>query len=169
VRFRLTGTRHFRNADRIVHLYNYLVTGAHNARRDGAEIEAPWLMDTEANADAELIGPFQVPTPLTLSVAEGHTLVDADGATIDTVVQPGTDFYLRPAPGTTATTLTATPPRELAGRVLTGVAFEGAPQRFTPIALTVPTDVAVEFDIAWQADKAGTEIEVFSDSAEDLT
>jgi hypothetical protein len=35
--------------------------------------------------------------------------------------------------------------------VLTGVASEAAAQRFTPIALTVPTDVAIEFDISWQS------------------
>jgi hypothetical protein len=35
--------------------------------------------------------------------------------------------------------------------VLTGVASEGAAQGFTPIALTVPTDVAIEFDITWQS------------------
>ena len=43
----------------------------------------------------------------------------------DGVVEPGTDFYLRPAPGTSATTLTATTPHHLTGRVLTGVALEG--------------------------------------------
>ena len=74
------------------------------------------------------------------------------------MVQPGTDFYLRPAPGTSATTLTATTPHNLTGRVLTGVALEGAPQRFTPIALTIPTDVAIEFDISWQADESCTDI-----------
>ena len=74
------------------------------------------------------------------------------------IVQPGTDFYLRPAPGTSATTMTARTPHHLTGRVLTGVALDGAPQRFTPIALTVPTDVAIEFDITWQADQSCTDI-----------
>lgn len=158
VRFRLTGARHFRNADRVVHLYNYLLSGARDALRDSLDIQAPYLVDTQATAETELIGPFQVPIPLTLSVAKGHALVDADGAHIDSVISPGTDFYLRPAPGTSATTMTATTPHELGGRVLTGVAFEGASQRLTPIALTVPADVAIEFDITWQSDEACTDI-----------
>lgn len=155
VRFWLTGTRHYRNSDRIVHLYNYLLTGASKAVRN---TEEPQLVDTHATAESELIGPFQVPIPLTLSVTEGHTLVDADGLAIRNIVQPGTDFYLRPAPGASATTVTAKTPHNLTGRVLTGVALEGAPQRYTPIALTVPTDVAIEFDITWQADEPCTEI-----------
>jgi TQXA domain-containing protein len=155
VRFWLTGTRHYRNSDRIVHLYNYLLTGASKAVRN---TEEPQLVDTHATAESELIGPFQVPIPLTLSVTEGHTLVDADGLAICNIVQPGTDFYLRPAPGASATTVTAKTPHNLTGRVLTGVALEGAPQRYTPIALTVPTDVAIEFDITWQADEPCTEI-----------
>ncbi len=150
VRFWLTGARHYRNTDRIVHLYNYLLIGASKALRNRDE---PRLVDTHATADSELIGPFQVRIPLRLSVTDGHTLVDADGLTIDGIVAPGTDFYLRPAPGTSTTTLTATTPHDLTGRVLTGEASAGAAQRFTPIALIVPTDVAVEFDIAWQTDE----------------
>jgi TQXA domain-containing protein len=155
VDFWLTGTRHYRNSDRIVHLYNYLLSGATHASRD---VEEPQLIDIRATAESELIGPFQVPIPLTLSVTDGHTLVDAGGSEIDGLVQPNTDFYVRPTAGTSTTTVTATTPRDLAGRVLTGVALEGAPQRFTPIALTVPTDVAIEFDITWQADESCTEM-----------
>lgn len=151
VDFWLTGTRHYRNADRVVHLYNYLLSRASRAVRD---IEEPQLVVTHATAESELIGPFQVPIPLTLSVTDGHTIVDPNGLAIGDVVQPGTDFYLRPAPGTSATTITATTPHDLNGRVLIGVAFEGAPHRFTPIALTVPTDVAIEFDICWQASES---------------
>ncbi len=154
-RFWLTGTRHYRNADRVVHLYNYLLSGACKALIDTDDLH---LVDTEATAESELIGPFQVPIPLTLSVTDGHTLVGADGSEIGEVVQPGTDFYLRPAPGTSATTMTATTPHNLTGRVLTGVASEGAQHRFTPIALIVPTDMAIEFDIIWQADESRTDI-----------
>lgn len=155
VRFWLTGARHYRNADRVVHLYNYLITGARKALRDTVE---PQLVDTKATAKSELVGPFQVPIPLTLNVTDGHTLVDADGEGIDGFVPAGTDFYLRPAPGTSTTTVTATTPQSLTGRVLTGVALEGASHRFTPIALTVPTAVAVEFDISWQTDECCTDI-----------
>lgn len=155
VRFWLTGGRHYRNADRIVHLYNYLLNGADQAAPNTDEAH---LVDTHATADSELVGPFQVPIPLTLNTTDGHTLVDADGRTISAPVLPGRDFYLRPAPGTRATTLTATTPHNLKGRVLTAVALKEAPQRFTPIALTVPTDVAVEFDITWPADESCIDI-----------
>ncbi|OSC37323.1 TQXA domain-containing protein [Mycobacterium decipiens] len=154
VRFWLTGTGHCRNADRVVHLYDYLLAGAHNAGRHNDE---PRLVDTHATALAELIGPFHVSIPLTLSVTDGYRLVDADGVAIDDVVQPGAHFYLRRAPGASATTLTATPPHSLGGRVLTAVALDGAPQRYTPVALTVPTDVTIEFDISWAGDKARTD------------
>ncbi len=155
VRFWLTGASHYRNADRVVHLYNYLIAGARNALRSTDELR---LVESQATAESELIGPFQVPIPLTLSVSDGHTLVDADGSAIRDIVEPGTDFYLRAAPGTSATTMTATTPHSLTGRVLTGVALGGSQHRFTPIALTVPTDVAIEFDITWQADERCTEI-----------
>jgi TQXA domain-containing protein len=155
VLFWLTDTGHYRNADRVVHLYNYLLTGARKALRNSDE---PRLIDAHATAESELIGPFQVRIPLRLTVTDGHTLVGADGENIDDIVQPGTDFYLRPAPGTSATTMTATTPHNLTGRVLTGEALAGASQRFTPIALIVPTDVAIEFDITWQTDEACTDI-----------
>lgn len=146
VDFWLTGTRHYRNADRVVHLYNYLLAGAHQAVRATPE---PRLIATDATADSELVGPFQVQIPLQLTVGEGHELVDADGFPIDDVVQPGTEFYLRRAPGTSAITLAATTPHSIGGRVLTGLALDGAPQRYTPVALAVPTDVTIEFDISW--------------------
>jgi TQXA domain-containing protein len=155
VRFWLSGTRHYRNADRVVHLYNYLLTGASTALRNSEE---PRLVDTHATAESELIGPFQVRIPLSLSAAGGHALVDAHGLDIAGIVAPGTDFYVRPAPGTSAMTMTATAPHDLTGRVLTGEAFAGASHRFTPVALIVPIDVAIEFDISWQADEPCTDI-----------
>jgi TQXA domain-containing protein len=149
VRFWLTGSRHYRNSDRVVHLYNYLLGGA---RKVHLEVDEPRLVDTDAVAESELVGPFQARIPLALSAAEGSTLVDIDGFEIDDMIEPGTDFYLRAAPGTSATTLTATTPHGVSGQVLTGVAHGQAAQRLTPVALTVPTDVAIEFDISWDGD-----------------
>jgi hypothetical protein len=37
----------------------------------------------------------------------------------------------------------------MGGGVLTGVALDGPPQRFTPVALTVPTEQTIEYDISW--------------------
>lgn len=149
VGFWLTGTRHYRNADRVVHLYNYLLAGALKAPH---ETDEPALVDTHATVGSELVGPFQVRRPLTLNAIDGHMLVDADGFTIEGLVQPDTDFYLRPAPGTSAATLTVTTPHNVTGRVLTGLALEEAPQPFTPVALTMASDVAIHFDIRWDGD-----------------
>jgi hypothetical protein len=49
-------------------------------------------------------------------------------------------------------TLTAKTPADLHGRVLTGTALDRAAQRFTPVALAIPTETAIEFDISWEAD-----------------
>ncbi|CPR01671.1 hypothetical protein BN971_00105 [Mycobacterium bohemicum DSM 44277] len=155
VNFWLTGARHYRNADRVVHLYNYLLSGARNALLNTDELR---LVGSRATVESELVGPFQVSTPLRLSVTDGHKLVDADGLAIRDIVEPGTDFYLRPIPGTSMTTMTAKAPHNLTGRVLTGVALGEASHRFTPVALTVPTDVAIEFDITWQAQTACSDI-----------
>jgi TQXA domain-containing protein len=155
VSFWLTGTRHYRNADKVVHLYNYLLAGA---RKAVDESDEPLLIDTHATAESGLIGPFQVRIPLTLSAGDGHALVDTDGFAIGGTVEPGTDFYLRRAPGTSATTLTATTCRNLHGQVLTGVALDGASQRFTPVALAIPTNMAIEFDISWEAETIWSDI-----------
>jgi TQXA domain-containing protein len=155
VSFWLTGTRHYRNADKVVHLYNYLLAGAGTAEHETGE---SLLVDTRATAESELIGPFQVRIPLMLSTTDGHTLVDADGFSIGGKVDPGTDFYLRRAPGTSAATLTATGLEHLPGRVLTGVALEGASQQFTPVALAIPTEMAIEFDISWEAHEPWSDI-----------
>jgi TQXA domain-containing protein len=149
VRFWLTGARHYRNAERVVHLYNYLLAGASTGSRG---TDDPRLVDTHATAESELVGPFQVLIPLTLNATDGHHLVDVGGFPIDGVVRPGTDFYLRRAPGTSAATLRATTPHGIGGRVLTSVAAERAPQRLTPVALTVPTDITIEFDITWDTE-----------------
>jgi TQXA domain-containing protein len=155
VGFWLTGTRHYRNADKVVHLYNYLLAGAHAALREAGE---PLLVDTHAVAQSELVGPFQVRIPLALSTADGHTLVDADGFSIEGTVEPGTDFYLRAAAGTSAATVIATAPERLSGRVLTGVARQEASHRLTPVALAIPTEMAIEFDISWEAHEPWSDI-----------
>ncbi len=152
VSFWLTGARHYRNSDKVVHLYNYLLAGASAAaRRTQQRVVEPALIDTQAIAYADLLGPFQVTTPLTIDASDGHQVVDADGFALSAVT-PGSDFYLRRAPGSSTATLTAKTPSGLHGRVLTGVALDPAAQRFTPVALAIPTETAIEFDISWEAD-----------------
>jgi TQXA domain-containing protein len=153
VNFWLTGARQYRNSDKVVHLYNYLLAGATAAVRATQKSGVkPALIDVHAVADADLIGPFQVTVSLTLTASAGHHLVDADGFPIDSV-EPRTDFYLRPAPGSSTATLTARTPADLHGQVLTGVAPDAAAQRFTPVALAIPTETAIEFDISWESDE----------------
>jgi TQXA domain-containing protein len=152
VTFWLTGARHYRNSDKVVHLYNYLLAGAAAAARTAQKGSAePALIDGRAVADADLVGPFQATAPLTIVASGGHRLVDADGFDID-AVEPGSDFYLHRAPGSSTATLTAKTPTQLHGRVLIGVALDPAAQRFTPVALAIPTETAIEFDISWEAD-----------------
>ncbi|WIM89354.1 TQXA domain-containing protein [Candidatus Mycobacterium wuenschmannii] len=153
VSFWLTGSRHYRNSDKVVHLYNYLLAGsaaaARAAQQTGGE---PALVDSDAVADADLIGPFQVTTRLSLTAPEDHHLVCADGFPVESVA-PHTDFYVRRVPGSSGVTLTAKTPADLHGRVLTGVALDPAAHRFTPVALAIPTETAIEFDISWEADE----------------
>ncbi|MDT5347215.1 MAG: hypothetical protein QOH91_502, partial [Mycobacterium sp.] len=158
VDFWLTGSGHYRNADRVVHLYNYLLAGAYTALRKTGEPLLNTAAFADFDTDSELVGPFQVRIPLALSVAGGNELVDTDGVAITDTVEPGTDFYLRCPPGTSATTLTATTSHHLSGRVLTGVALAGPSHRLTPVALTTPTHVTMEFDITWDADQACTDM-----------
>jgi TQXA domain-containing protein len=150
VNFWLTGSRHYRNPDKVVHLYNYLLAGACKAVH---EIDEPLIVDTHAIVDSELVGPFQVRIPLALSAIDGLTLIDADGFAIDGTIEPGTDFYLCRAPGTSNAVVTAAVPEYLPGRVLTGVAQDEASHQFTPVALAIRTEMAIEFDISWEAHK----------------
>jgi TQXA domain-containing protein len=153
VNFWLTGSRHYRNSDKVVHLYNYLLAGSSAATRAAATRGSePALIDTDAVADADLIGPFQVTTRLTLTASDGHDLVCADGFPVESVA-PRTDFYVRRVPGSAGVTLTAKTPDDLHGSVLTGVALDPAAQRLTPVALAIPTQTAIEFDISWEGDE----------------
>ena len=79
-------------------------------------------------------------------------LVDADGAAIAGPVHPGTSFYLRPRRGSTSATVTMTVPGSVdgyGGRVLAGVARDESTSRFTPLALAVPAELVVDFDVDW--------------------
>ena len=149
ISFWLNGSRHYRNADRIVHLYNYLLSGARRANRP---VVAPRLVSTDAVVESGLVGPFRLQTSDTtaLTVAAGHAIIDADGIAVGDPIEPGTEFYLRPAPGSAAAMLTATV-WGCGGRVLTGVARDEVAGQFTPLALTVPAQLLVDFTIEWQA------------------
>jgi TQXA domain-containing protein len=149
VSFWLDGVSHYRNADRIVHLYDYLLAGARWARRHAV---APELSAAAATADGGLVGPLRLhANDAAALLVSGGVLVDADGADL-LVCEPGGEFYLRPSPGVHSATITATVPARgdgFGGRVITGVARDDANSRLTPVALAVPAPLVVDFHLEW--------------------
>jgi hypothetical protein len=79
-------------------------------------------------------------------------VVDATGAEITGPIEPGAEVYLRPLRGAASATLSLTVPGSqdgYGGRVLTGVARDEVSSRFTPLALAVPAQLVVDFDVDW--------------------
>ncbi|OBJ31841.1 thioester domain-containing protein [Mycolicibacter heraklionensis] len=153
VDFWLNGTSTYRNADRIVALYRYLLAGAARARTT-----APGLNVSAATMADGLVGPLRlsVADSAALSV-EGAELLDADGNELTGPVQPGSVFYLRPHPGAVSARVRVTVPGTedgYGGRVLTGLAAEQDSQTFTPVALAVPAALVVDFDLSWSQRRA---------------
>lgn len=150
VRFWLYGSGNYRNAERVVQLYNYLLDGARRAR---ARSVAPRIDATDAVIDAGLVGPLRLQaTDSAIVTAPGSSaaITDADATPIDGPIAPGDPFYLRLGDTDNITVTVSVPghPDGFGGRVLTGVARDEASNRFTPLALAVPTQLIVEFDIA---------------------
>ncbi|WP_232423245.1 thioester domain-containing protein [Mycobacterium sp. 155] len=148
VTFWLNGSGRYRNAERVVALYEYLLEGAAAARRSTV---VPALNSERAVFEAGVLGPFRLDATdaAALSVSAG-SVVDADGVAIDGPITPGTDFYLRPGHAAGRITLTASVPAVtdgFGGRVITGVAHDDS--RFTPVVLAVPTPTVIEFEITF--------------------
>lgn len=149
--FRLADSGLYRNAAPIVHLYDHLLAGARKARRAAI---VPALLSADAVVSDGLVGPFRLVTSdaATVTVADGHRVVGVDGAEITTPIAPHQPFYLRVAADAGATTLTAEipgDPRGFGGRVITGVARDEEAGTYTPLALAVPVQHIVEFEIEW--------------------
>lgn len=146
VTFWLQGARHYRNADRIVQLYNYLLAGA---RWAGRRTSAPELSAAAATVVADRVGPFRLHADRAADLAvDNGLLVDADGAPLDTV-EPGGQFWLQPYLGADAATVTATLTGS-GGRVATAIAANAADSALTPVALTRPVSAVVEFALQWR-------------------
>lgn len=153
VDFWLNGASTYRNADRIVALYRYLLAGAARARTT-----APGLNVSAATMADGLVGPLRlsVADSAALSV-EGAELLDADGNELTHPVQPGSVFYLRPHPGAVSARVRVTVPGTedgYGGRVLTGIAAEQDSRTFTPVALAVAAALVVDFDLSWSQRRA---------------
>lgn len=152
VRFWLQGSGAYRNSERVVHLYNYLLDGARRAR---ARVVAPALDSSDADVRGELVGPLRLhateSAALTVAAGSRALIVDADGAELAGPIAPGQPFYLRIGSGEGRATLTVTVPGTPdghGGRVLTGVALDESSQRYTPLALAVPAKLVVDFDVS---------------------
>ncbi|WP_085138885.1 TQXA domain-containing protein [Mycolicibacter nonchromogenicus] len=148
VDFGLHGTSTYRNADRIVALYGYLLAGAARARTT-----APGLNTSDAVLADGLVGPLRLSVADSAELsAEGAVLLDADGNELTGPVEPGSVFYLRPRPGAVSARVRVTVPGTedgYGGRVLTGIAGDQESPMFTPVALAVPAALVVDFDLSW--------------------
>jgi hypothetical protein len=110
-----------------------------------------------------MVGPFRlrVTDSAAVTASGRHAIVDEDGADVVGAIEPGREFYLRSTSGSSAATITATvpgTPHGFGGRVLTGVARDEVAGRLTPVALTVPTRLVIDFDIRWSAQFAAPEL-----------
>lgn len=151
--FRLADSGLYRNAAPIVHLYDYLLAGARAARRAAV---APVLQAEDAVVEGGVVGPFRlvVADAASVTVADGHRVVDADGVEIAEPVAAQQEFFLKVGSGRGATALTVEIPgdaRGFGGRVITGVARDEVAGTYTPLALAVPVQQVVEFAIEWAA------------------
>ena len=148
VDFWLDGTSTYRNADRIVALYRYLLAGAARARTT-----APGLDVSAATVADGLVGPLRLSVADSAALsAEGAVLLDADGNALTGPVEPGGAFYLRSRPGAVSARVRVTVPGTedgYGGRVLTGIAGDQDSPMFTPVALAVPAALVVDFDLSW--------------------
>lgn len=147
IEFGLHGAPRYRNAEAVVHLYDYLLAGAGTAR---AAAVTPWLRHPDAGVDGDTVGPFTlVAADVAAFSVAGARVVRGDGVAITEPLRPGAEFFLR----TRACDVTLSikvPGHEqgYGGRVITGVARDENDGTYTPLALAVPTQVVVEFDIS---------------------
>ena len=149
VTFTLHGAGRYRNAERVVALYDHLVAGARAAR---SRTVVPRLTVDRAVVDAAgIVGPFTFHATdiAALSVSAGE-IVDADGVPTAGTVAPGTDIYLRT--DALKVIITASVPAAtdgFGGRVVTGVAYDD--ERLTPVALATPAPTVIDFEITLAA------------------
>ena len=114
----------------------------------------PSLDADEAVVIDDIVGPIRLAasSSAVLDASDGQRVVRRDGTSISTPLQPGEEFYIRSNPGSRGVTLTVRVPGEadgFGGRVITGVARDELAGRYTPLALAVPAQLVVEFDIEW--------------------
>lgn len=149
--FRLHGSARYRNSAAVVHLYDYLLAGARAAREATVE---PSLDVADAVVADATIGPLRLSTTsaATVRAGDGHRVVIDGVAAESALVDPGAEFHLSLPPGSAGVTLRIEVPGEesgFGGRVITGVVCDD--EGCTPLALAVPAQLVVEFDVSWGA------------------
>jgi len=141
--FWLQGTSHYRNADRIVQLYDHLLAGARWAAR---RVPGPELSAASAVITGDRVGPFVLhadrPAALTVDRA---LLIDAQGTAV-TNIEPGAQFWLQPHLGADTATVAAA---VAGGRMVAGVAERDDDGGLTPVVLTRPMPMVVDFELGW--------------------
>lgn len=151
IHFWLNGSGNYANSDRVVHLYNYLTAGARAARR--ATTPPALSADDAVTADG-LVGPFRLRATDSAALSVSHgILVDRNGRELSGAVQPADEFFLRVPTGVDQLTVTVRVPATpdgFGGRVVTGIAQDGA-SGLTPVVLVTATQFEVEFDIQLDA------------------
>lgn len=102
--FRLDGSGRYRNSEAVVHLYRFLLTGARAAREAAV---TPSLDSGEAVVDGELVGPFRLHTASAATVRAPEGQLVSHGGRIGTavLVEPGEEFHVLRAPGSSGATL----------------------------------------------------------------
>lgn len=150
--FRLDGSPRYRNSEATVALYRYLLAGARLAR---AAAVTPDLDAGDAVLSGDLLGPFRLraASPAGVRATDGHRVVRNGVADAALLVEPGEGFFLRVAPGSAQATVRVEVPGDASGfggRVITGVVCDEV-DGCTPLALAVPTQTVVEFDLDWGA------------------
>jgi hypothetical protein len=133
-----------------VHLYNHLLAGARLARR---QVAAPQLSSADATTEGGVVGPFRLHATHNAALTVSHgAIVNADRVELAGPFNPGAELYLRPQPGSGTVTVTAFVPATangFGGQVITGVARDESNSRLTPVALALPAQLVVDFDIHW--------------------
>lgn len=150
--FRLDGSPRYRNSEAVVALYRHLLRGARAAREATV---TPSLHAENATVTGDLVGPLSLHTSsaATVRAPEGYSVVQHGAESAALLVEPGEQFFLRTAPGSEEVTLRIEVPGDdsgFGGRVITGVVCDEV-DGCTPLALAVPAQLVVEFDLNWGA------------------
>jgi TQXA domain-containing protein len=151
VRLHLAGSGRFRNNERVVNLYDFLLTRATGA--------APGVRRVAPAAHAgTVLGPFTLLHAPATVTAVGARVVDGEGSAIVGQVSPGTRFFLRrPVGDTPGGGVEIRVHHQPRARLLIGARTPDGPGAFTPVvALADPPGASVRHRFLISADSSAT-------------